>query len=418
MGALVGQTKGRVATSYSTGSVGGDEAVGGLVGHNDGNVAASYSNADVIALAQNAGGLVGLNRGVIKASYATGTASAASSVGGLVGSALGQSEIVASYSTGWVASIAIPKGQNVGGLIGSNNNTVTNSYWDTRASGQPTSSGGVGHTSAELYGPTGYSGIYVDWNLDLDGASGGDDVWDFGTPSQYPALKADFDNNGAPTADEFGDQVRSAPSKDYDADDDGLIEIYSLAQLNAIRWDLDGNGAVANANYADDYAAAFRIPMPNMGCLNNRCAGYELKANLDFDEDGDGDMDEHDYHAAFWNSGDGWEPIGDGSSTTQRYSAVFEGNGHTITNLLISRADSDNIGLFGYVSDRAVIRKVGLEGVNVRGKDQVGALAGRVDGKVSSSYSTGSVAGANDVGGLVGSSQASIETSYSNARPA
>ncbi len=425
VGALAGQAKGRVATSYSTGSVGGAEAVGGLVGHNDGSVAASYSNADVFALAQNAGGLVGLNRGVIKASYATGTATAANSVGGLVGSALGQSEIVASYSTGWVASIAIPKGQNVGGLIGlvgSGNNTVTNSYWDTRASGQTTSSGGVGHTSAELYGPTGYSGIYANWNLDLDGANGGDELWDFGTPSQYPALKADFDNNGTPTAAEFGDQVRSAPSKDYDADDDGLIEIYSLAQLNAIRWDLDGDGAADNSATAANtagYAAAFRIPMPNMGCLNDSCTGYELKANLNFDEDGDGDADERDYHAAFWNSGDGWEPIGDDSTTRHRYSAVFEGNGHTITNLFISRPDSDHIGLFGHVSDGAVIRKVGLERVSVRGKNSVGALAGWVSGKVASSYSTGSVAGAIDVGGLVGLIHlGDIETSYSNARVA
>ena len=29
---------------------------------------------------------------------------------------------------------------------------------------------------------------------------------------------------------------------DYDSDNDGLIEVSSLAQLNAIRWDLDGDG--------------------------------------------------------------------------------------------------------------------------------------------------------------------------------
>ena len=29
---------------------------------------------------------------------------------------------------------------------------------------------------------------------------------------------------------------------DYDRDDDGLIEVANLAQLNAIRWDLDGDG--------------------------------------------------------------------------------------------------------------------------------------------------------------------------------
>ena len=37
-------------------------------------------------------------------------------------------------------------------------------------------------------------------------------------------------------------------STDYDADDDGLIDINNLDQLNAIRWDLDGNGYPTAAN--------------------------------------------------------------------------------------------------------------------------------------------------------------------------
>ena len=43
--------------------------------------------------------------------------------------------------------------------------------------------------------------------------------------------------------------VRSTPGAsaqgqtiDYDSDDDNLIEIISLEQLNAARWDLDGDG--------------------------------------------------------------------------------------------------------------------------------------------------------------------------------
>ena len=39
----------------------------------------------------------------------------------------------------------------------------------------------------------------------------------------------------------------TGPTIDYDADDDGLIEISSVAQLNAVRWDLDGDGT-ANTN--------------------------------------------------------------------------------------------------------------------------------------------------------------------------
>ena len=39
---------------------------------------------------------------------------------------------------------------------------------------------------------------------------------------------------------------------DYDYDDDNLIEISTLAQLNAMRWDLDGDGA---ADATDDGAS-------------------------------------------------------------------------------------------------------------------------------------------------------------------
>ncbi len=46
---------------------------------------------------------------------------------------------------------------------------------------------------------------------------------------------------------------------DYDADDDGLIEISNLEQLNAIRWDLDGDGDSDH----DGYAAAFPDPAAN-----------------------------------------------------------------------------------------------------------------------------------------------------------
>ena len=53
----------------------------------------------------------------------------------------------------------------------------------------------VGKTSEELGSPRGYTGIYADWDLDLDNsdgdddpATGGDDPWDFGTRLQYPAI--------------------------------------------------------------------------------------------------------------------------------------------------------------------------------------------------------------------------------------
>ena len=49
--------------------------------------------------------------------------------------------------------------------------------------------GGVGKTTAELQAPAGYTGIYGEWNRDLDGDGGSDDPWDFGDAGQYPVLK-------------------------------------------------------------------------------------------------------------------------------------------------------------------------------------------------------------------------------------
>ena len=81
--------------------------------------------------------------------------------------------------------------------------------------------------------------------------------------------------------------------RDYDTDDDGLIEIASLAQLDVIRHGLDGDGVSAHA----DHAAMFPDAAPGMGCLYRECVGYELDADLDFDTNGNGSADAGD---AYW----------------------------------------------------------------------------------------------------------------------
>ena len=49
----------------------------------------------------------------------------------------------------------------------------------------------------------------------------------------------------------------SAQANDYDVDDDGLIDLSVLEQLDAVRWDLDGNGAADAQGDSDAYRAAF-----------------------------------------------------------------------------------------------------------------------------------------------------------------
>ena len=203
---------------------------------------ASYATGQVSGVL-GVGGLVGSNSGRVVASYATGPVTGQSAVGGLVGSGGPKASVKASYSTG-----AVDGEKSVGGLLGSANQTRQTSaglvqshhfnYWDIESSGitpedprqvsiGPDESfpGIDGKTTAELKAPTGYTGIYADWNTDLDNAdgeevhlfgveldldtarsNGADDFWDFGDSNHYPALKVDFDGDGIATWQEFGDQ--------------------------------------------------------------------------------------------------------------------------------------------------------------------------------------------------------------------
>ena len=187
-----------------------DVIAGGLAGYNEGRINGSYVTGSVTS--SGGGGLVGENGGTIIASYATGSVNGNWSAGGLVG--WNRGAISTSYATGSVT------GNNAtGGLVGNNTTggTITASYYDLEVSGQADAVGKTrgsgtsearGESTAALQSPTGYTGIYADWNLDLDGDGNADDPWDFGTASQYPALKADSNGDDTATWQEFGHQVR------------------------------------------------------------------------------------------------------------------------------------------------------------------------------------------------------------------
>ena len=187
-----------------------------------------------------------------------------------------------------------------------------------------------------------------------------------------------------------------------------LIQVSDLDQLNAIRWDLNGDGVADNLTDQTSYDAAF--PGGVTGCTagpSGTCEGYRLTSDLDFDTNGDGVVDAGD---GYWNLGSGWEPIGDGSNA---FSATFDGAGYTIHNLFIARSFAYYVALFGNADSSAVIRSVGLESVNVTGNWHIGALVGQSDGSVATSYATGTVSGNLFVGGLVAyNNNGSVSNSY------
>ncbi len=100
----------------------------------------------------------------------------------------------------------------------------------------------------------------------------------------------------------------------------------------------------------------------------------------------------------------GFEPIGsnrEGFDTA--FVGSFDGNGYTISGLIINRPSSSHVGLFGYIYDSENIEDIDLEGGNIIGENYVGAIAGQLEGgSITNSYSNLPVVGTNYVGGLVG----------------
>jgi len=164
VGGLVGYNGGGTATvnnSYSTGSVTGyGNGVGGLIGViAGGNVSNSYSTSSVTSYGLGVGGLVGLNAGTsVSDSYATGDVAGTSYVGGLVGVNGNHGTVHNSYSTGSVTGSEL-----VGGLVGDNSGNVTGSFWDIETSGQATSDGGTGKTTAQMKNIATFSG--AGWDI-------------------------------------------------------------------------------------------------------------------------------------------------------------------------------------------------------------------------------------------------------------
>ena len=193
---------------------------------------------------------------------------------------------------------------------------------------------------------------------------------------------------------------------DIDRDNDGLIEICNLEGLNAMRYQLDGTG----------YRASESALKSTIGCAEGGCKGYELDADLDFDDD---DSYSSTTNKVTWTTETGWQPIGYYesyySNNNKPFKAILEGNNHTISKLMINRPNTDGVGLFGYVTSSTKIVNVGLLNVDIKmGRNYVGGIVGDNRGKITNSYVMGSVKGNGSyVGGLAGYNERStITNSY------
>ncbi len=104
-----------------------------------------------------------------------------------------------------------------------------------------------------------------------------------------------------------------------------------------------------------------------------------------------------------YGEGEGWLPIG-GPILIQAFSGTFDGGDFYISDLWINRAQTDKMGLFGFVQN-ATIHNVVLKDAQIVGGNDVGSLVGHA---ITSSFSTcsvegdSSIQGTQRVGGLIG----------------
>jgi hypothetical protein len=181
VGGLIGHlyNSSTATNCYSNGSVTGAGYVGGLIGLQQSSSTAStcYSSGSVTGSGLRVGGLIGYQYVSSTATncYSSGSVTGGSYVGGLIGLQEASSTDNNCYSSGSVTGA-----DHVGGMIGlQSSSSANNCFWDMTSSGQTSSSGGTGKSTAQMKTASTFTGA---------GWSG--TVWfmDVGVNKGYPYL--------------------------------------------------------------------------------------------------------------------------------------------------------------------------------------------------------------------------------------
>ncbi|MHC4207401.1 MAG: GLUG motif-containing protein, partial [Planctomycetota bacterium] len=250
--------------------------------------------------------------------------------------------IATCYSTGVVSGTT-----RAGGLVGSNqpDGTILTSFWDVETSGQVQSAGGIGLATAEMQ--TASTFLEASWDFVDEIENGIDNTWFINEGQDYPRLWWE-----EPTTPYIGGS--GEPNDPYMI---GTAE--ELISLGRCRRD-----------YGKHFILTADID------LNPNLPGREFFVEVAIAPQG------------------------------TSFTGVFDGNGHTISNL--------TVGLFGSLGSGAEVRDLGLVDVNISLGKSVGGLSKDNGGIITNCYSTGTITGDELVGGLVGTNSGSIVTSYSS----
>jgi hypothetical protein len=416
VGGLVGDNSGRatITNCYAQGGsvMGTGFVVGGLVGSNLGTITDCYATGSVFGN-RNVGGLVGSNYSTITNCYSSGDISGDESVGGLVGTN-SYGTIADCYSTSSVVGI-----EHVGGLVGSGD-CAHNSFWDVQTSGQTTSAGGQGRTTAQMQ----MASTFLGWD-----ECGNEGVWTIDEGSDYPRLWWENKPGEVLEAQQLSDLLTGAGTQDdpyliYTAEELNVIgafpceldkyfklmadidlshmgtEFNIIGILNPFTGVFDGNGKkITNLDHTRGLFVYVSGAIKDLGLIDaNVDAGRgsyvgSLVGNLQ------GGTISNCY--AEGGSVSGGSYVGGLVGENTWYA--------TITNCYSSGSVSGNYSVGGLVGNNwGTITDCYAEGGSVSGNNYVGGLVGRNYGTITNCYATGSVLASGSewqpgvVGGLVG----------------
>ncbi|QYG07296.1 YDG domain-containing protein [Janthinobacterium sp. PAMC25594] len=423
LGGLVGNTTktSSITNSYNAGDVVGAYTAGGLTGNNLGIISNSFNSGNVSGTS-NTGGLTSYNRatGVITNSFNTGTVTGKSLTGGLVGSNVASSQIINSYSTGAVSSVGLVA-TGIGGLVGGNSGIIKNSYATGTVTGVTAVGGVVGTNTSAGSIVNVYSSGAVSLLPGGSGVLGG--VLGSIAAGTSPVITGGYynttvnsgiagvGNNGGPSTPSLtgltSTQMQTASNfsaftftTTTGATGNNWVMVNTDGSLNGAGNATGATGPMLAAEYSSNIYSSHQLQLMAMNLAGN----YTLKQDINAAGTGTaGDV---------WN-GATFVPVGTGASSP--FSGSLDGAGHTISGLVVNRPSTDFSGLFGYISNGASVRNVGLEGGSITGRDYTGALVGaNQGGTVSGNFSTVNVTGNNFVGGLVGNSTGTINNNYAS----
>jgi len=312
-----------IANCFSSGSVTGNYFVGGLTGFlDDGSLLDNCGSTASVSGNRYVGGLSGRNLASVSDCYAAGSVSGTSYTGGLAGDGAG---------------------------------TATNSFYDTQTTGQTTSAGGTGKTTAEMkdiatYTSLATSGLTTAWDFvgEENDDSGILDWWNMDTTynSGYPV----------PSWDDFTIAPAGTGSE---------ADPYQIATLNNLYWFTE--------NWSNSY--------------------IEQLADI------------YAYSTAYIRFGLGFKPIADGGE----FNGHYNGNGYSIKGLTMVNRTTFKIGFIGHLA--GTVSDLSIVDADFRDESEsisfIGVLAGHIqNGSVARCFASGTInitgSGTTGCGMLVG----------------